>query len=245
MRSAPTPLYRVSRVKKRHGDDFELRVDRLEVVAGECLCLLGPTGAGKSTLLRLLAGLQPPTAGKIHFQQHTMNADRWPLTVRRQVAMVHQRPLLLSDTVRTNVEYGLRLRKVSPRDAVVDAILERLHLARLASQSARTLSGGQTQLVALARTLVLKPEVLLLDEPTANLDPARVALVEETVRDMQRDHKMTTIWTTHNLFQARRVADRVALLLNGELVEVAETEPFFTAPGDPRTQDFVDGKMVY
>ncbi|MCH8147419.1 MAG: ATP-binding cassette domain-containing protein, partial [Planctomycetes bacterium] len=107
------------------------------------------------------------------------------------------------------------------------------------------LSGGQTQLVCLARALVASPDVLLLDEPTANLDPAHVALVEETIREVQRQRGLTVVWATHNLFQVRRVADRVALMLDGQLVEVAATEPFFESPKDSRTADFVQGKMVY
>jgi tungstate transport system ATP-binding protein len=107
------------------------------------------------------------------------------------------------------------------------------------------LSGGQTQLVALARALAVEPDVLLLDEPTAHLDPARVALVEEAVGDFQRRGQATVVWATHNLFQARRVAHRVTLLLDGRVVEVAPTQTFFEAPSDPRTAAFVRGKMIY
>jgi len=124
-------------------------------------------------------------------------------------------------------------------------MLERLGLGALGGRGARTLSGGEAQLVALARALVLGAEVLLLDEPTAHLDPARVALVEEAVRDTQRRRGDTVVWATHNLFQARRVADRVALLLEGRLVEVAPAEAFFTGPSDPRTAAFVRGEMIY
>src|SRR5262249_3119346 len=110
--------------------------------------------------------------------------------------------------------------------------------------SARTLSGGETQLVALARALVVDPEVLLLDEPTANLDPARVAVVESVVNDVHQ-RGTTVIMATHNLFSAHRVAGRVALLLDGRLIEDAPKEQFFNAPQDPRTAAFVRGDMVY
>jgi tungstate transport system ATP-binding protein len=242
--SSPWP-YHLEALTHGYGGRVVLRIDRLKVEAGEVLCLVGPTGAGKSTLLRLLAGLESPTAGAIRFGDYRLAEGEPPLEVRRRLTLVFQRPLLLAGTVRDNVEYGLRLRGRGRHGQRVSALLERLGLAGLASQSARTLSGGETQLAALARALVLETEVLLLDEPTAHLDPARVALVEEVVGELHRRRPTTVVWATHNIFQARRVAGRVAFLLDGRLVEVAGAEEFFTAPRDPRTAAFVRGEMVY
>lgn len=238
-------LYQVEGVRKTYGDAFTLHVDRLDIAAGEVFCLLGPTGAGKSTLLRLMSGQEPATGVSVQFDGLSLHPPFVPLPALRRMAMVHQRPLLLSGTVRYNVEYGLRIRRAAASSDRVDAILERLSLVKLAGQSAHTLSGGQTQLVALARALVIEPDALLLDEPTANLDPAHVALVEEVVLEMQRRRAATVVWATHNLFQARRVAHRVGLLLNGQLIEAAATETFFENPADERTAQFVQGKMVY
>ena len=237
-------LFRLRDVQKHHGS-FTLHIRKLDVRGGEVLGLLGPTGAGKSTLLRLLAGLVRADRGDLHFESQPFASHDLALPTRRRMTLVHQRPLLLTGTVRFNVEYGLRLRKQQERPDKVDAVLDRLGLSKLAQQSALTLSGGETQLVALARAFVLDPEVLLLDEPTAHLDPAHVALVEETIRQVRQERRMTVVWTTHNLFQARRVASRTALLLNGQLVEVTRTEEFYTSPSDPRTADFVQGRMVY
>jgi tungstate transport system ATP-binding protein len=239
------PLYKLDGLTLRYGDRAVLEIDRLEVHAGEVLCLVGPTGAGKSTLLRLLAGLERPSAGRLRLGTSRLDERDLPLDVRRRLTLVFQRPLLLAGTVRGNVEYGLRLRGLGRCRPRVDAALSRLGLDGLAARTAHTLSGGEAQLVALARALVLEPEVLLLDEPTAHLDPARVALVEGVVRDDHSRRGTTLVWATHNLFQARRVADRAALLLDGRLVEAAATEEFFGAPRDPRTAAFVRGEMVY
>lgn len=239
------PVYRLEGVSQRYGGRAVLQIDRLDVASGEVLCLLGPTGAGKSTLLRLLAGLEAPASGVLWFGRHRIDGPALPLEVRRRVTLVFQRPLLLSASVRANVEYGLRLRGLGPSPERVRAALESLGLGALAARPAPGLSGGEVQLTALARALVLEPDVLLLDEPTSHLDPARVALVEEVVAKFQRQHGATVVWATHNLFQARRVAQRAALLLDGRLVEVAPTREFFESPRDPRTAAFVRGDMVY
>jgi tungstate transport system ATP-binding protein len=238
-------LFRLEAVSRSHAGRDVLRIEQLEIRAGEVTGLVGPTGAGKSTLLRLLAGVETPTAGSLAYRDQPFAVQELPLDVRRRITLVFQRPLLLAGTVRDNVEFGLRLRGLGRRLQRADAILERLGLNGLASRAARTLSGGETQLVALARALVVEPEVLLLDEPTANLDPARVALVEAVVAEVCRERETTVVIASHNLFQAHRVARRVILLLEGRLIEDASTERFFNAPSDPRAAAFVRGEMVY
>lgn len=237
------PLFHSKGVHRRLSEAFRLRIDDLTVWRGEVLALVGPTGAGKTTLLRLLSGLEHPDGGTIRFEDVPLDPGS-PLSRLRRITMVHQRPILLHGTVESNVRYGLRIRGNRSNDKVED-VLDRLELGHLARHDGRSLSGGQAQLAALARALVLEPEVLLLDEPTANLDPGYVALVEKVIADAQAARHMTVVWATHNLFQARRVSQRVALLLNGEIVEVAAREAFFESPADPRTAAFVQGKMVY
>ena len=160
---------------------------------------------------------------------------------------VFQNPILLNRSVAANVAYGLKLRGYHRRaiEQAVTEILARVGLSDLASAAARTLSGGEAQRVALARALVIRPEVLLLDEPTANLDPYNVKLIEEIVAEVNREWGTTVVLVTHNIFQAKRLAHRTALLLEGRLVEVAPTPTFFNAPADPRTLTFVRGDMVY
>jgi tungstate transport system ATP-binding protein len=238
-----TAIYEVSDLRHAYDGRTVLEVKRLAVRAGEILALVGPSGAGKSTLLRLLNFLERPTSGSLVFDGRPVNGTV-PLAVRREVTTVFQRPLLQRFPVRANVAYGLRLRGL-PADGRVDEMLARVGLASLARRSARTLSGGEMQRVALARALVIRPRVLLLDEPTANLDPYHVDLIEGLVREVHAREGTTVVLVTHNIFQARRLADRTGLLLGGRLVELAETAAFFGSPADPRTAAFVRGEMVY
>ncbi len=241
------PLYELQQVHKRYGAREVLHVPAMQIHNGEVLAIVGPSGAGKSTLLRLLALLEAPSAGQVAL--HLDHAP--PITVhsasietRRQIAISFQRPLLLSRSVRANVDYGLRLRGCRD-DARVEQMLKQLKLERLAHARPRTLSGGEIQRVSLARAMVLQPRVLLLDEPTANLDPQNIALIEEFLREQQRETALTIVIVTHNIFQARRLADRIALFYDSQLVEIADTQTFFDAPTDPRTQAFVRGTLIY
>lgn len=239
-------VYTLEGLGKSYEGRCVLRIDRLAVYAGEILGIVGPSGAGKSTLLRLLNFLEPPTAGCVQFAGNRYNGrGEVPIEVRRRVTTVFQRPILLDRSVRDNVRYGLRLRGKSDSASSVEAVLEKVGIADLAEQKARRLSGGEAQRVALARAMVLEPEVMLLDEPTANLDPYNVSLMESIIRRLNDRQQMTIILVTHNIFQARRLADRVLFLLDGAAVEVAETEAFFAAPSDERTKAFVNGEMVY
>jgi len=240
------PVYDLAGISKRYGNRTVLELDTLSIQKGEILALVGPSGAGKSTLLRLLALLEPPTSGTLRFMGSEASGARpLPISLRRQIAMVFQRPLLLNRSVQANVAYGLQLRGEQHHQAKVHAALTKLGLADLAKQNTRTLSGGEAQRVSLARAMVLDTEVLLLDEPTANLDPYNVNLMENAIRSMNRDHHKTIVMVTHNIFQAHRLAQRTALLLEGRLVEMAQTQDFFAAPRDPRTAAFVRGDMVY
>ena len=238
--------YEVEGLRQVYGGRTVLDVPALWVERGEVLAVVGPNGAGKSTLLRLLGFLEAPTAGRLAFQGEWLpRPEAAPLALRRRVAMVFQRPVLLSDSVYANVAYGLRVRGARDVRRRAEAALEQVGLAHLARAAVRTLSGGEFQRVALARALVVEPEVLLLDEPTANLDPAHVRLIEAVIRAANRERGTTVVVVTHNVFQARRLAARVALLVAGRLVEVAPTQAFFEAPRADETRAFVSGEMVY
>jgi tungstate transport system ATP-binding protein len=235
--------FHVSGASRRLNERFRLYIDQLSAPRGQVLALVGPTGAGKTTLLRLLTGLEQPDEGVIEFNGAALGSQS-PPPVLRDITMVHQRPILLEGSVESNVAFGLRARGL-PAESKVKDILHRLGLSHLARHNARLLSGGQTQLVALARALVLEPLALLLDEPTANLDPAYVALVENVIAETRAVRTMTVVWATHNLFQAARVCASAGLLLDGRLIEVAANDHFFSSPKDARTKQFIEGKMVY
>ena len=237
------PIYQIADLKQKYADRTVLDLDNLEIAPGEILGLVGPSGAGKSTLLRLLNFLESPTTGRIVYQNQPLNGSV-PMSVRRQVTTVFQRPVLFRASVRANVAYGLSLRGENANGRV-DEMLKRVGLDKLAQVPAQKLSGGEMQRVALARALVVNPAVLLLDEPTANLDPYNVGLIEEIVALNNRERHTTVVLVTHNVFQAKRLAQRVGLMLGGRLIEIAEAKRFFEAPADPRTSAFVRGEMVY
>jgi molybdopterin-binding protein len=227
----PTTVLALRDVRRRYGARDALDVRALDVVAGEVLAVIGPNGAGKSTLLRVLGLLERPDTGQVLVRGRAVDG-RDALGERRRMATVFQEPLLTDATVADNVALGLRFRGVSPAAgrARVARWLERLGVAGLATRAARTLSGGEAQRIALARALVLEPEVLLLDEPFAGLDaPARAALMADLGAILRAD-RTTTVLVTHERGEALALADRVAVLMAGRLRQVDATARVFYAP---------------
>ena len=238
-----TSGYELTDVRHCYGDRCVVDIPTLQVRSGEILGLVGPSGAGKSTLLRLLDFLEAPTAGSIAYSGAAIEADV-SLEMRREVTTVFQRPMLLRRSVAANVRIGRKLRGLDTKDRTTERWLERLGLTELADAPARTLSAGEAQRVALARALVIEPSVLLLDEPTGNLDPYNVRLLEEIVRSENAERGTTVVIVTHDVFQARRLADRTGLMVSGRMVELTETEAFFSAPQQAETAAFVRGDLL-
>ena len=238
--------YRLRGVTKSDDGREVINIESLDIQKGEVFSIVGPSGSGKTTLLRLLNFLEPPSSGRIEFSNYVVNgAGQAPLHVRRKVTTVFQRPVLFNTNVYNNVAFSLQIRGQGNFRAKVYQALEQVGLQEVANQRARTLSGGEAQRVALARALVIEPDVLLLDEPTANLDPYNVSLIENIAKQLNEKKATTIVLVTHNVFQAKRLADRVALVLEGRMIEVASTYDFFNRPQDPRAEAFVRGDLIY
>jgi tungstate transport system ATP-binding protein len=200
--------------------------------------VLGPNGAGKSLLMRILHGLLPPTGGRVSWNGLA------PREASRRQAMVLQRPVLLRRSVAGNLDHALRLRRL-PRDrrrALVAETLRQAGLSCLADRPARSLSGGEQQRLGIARAWALRPEVLLLDEPTASLDPRATRSVEAMIRAMDAAGTKI-IMCTHDIGQARRLAGEVLFLHRGRLLEHAPATAFFTAPQTRAATRFVQGQL--
>jgi ABC-type Fe3+/spermidine/putrescine transport system ATPase subunit len=239
------PVVACSNVRVAYDGREVLAVDGLEVVAGETLAIIGPNGSGKSTLLRVMGLLQTPTAGDVRVQGRRVSAGR-SLAERRRMASVFQQPLLADMTVAENVGLGLRFRHADAATtaARVARWLSRLGIAGMGDRRARTLSGGEAQRVALARAFALEPELLLLDEPFASLDePTREALLADLGTILRAD-RTTTVLVTHDRGEAQALADRVAVLLEGRLQQVDETERVFRAPASEEVARFVGVETI-
>ena len=235
----PSPVVELAGVRVSYGGAPVLDVPALGVHEGEILVVVGPNGSGKSTLLRVAGLLERPSQGVVRFRGRPTDAAH-SLAERRRMATVFQHPLLADMTVAENVALGLSFRgRTDDRGARVERWLERLAIAPLRSQRARTLSGGQAQRVALARALVLEPEVLLLDEPFAGLDaPSRADLLPEVVAILRHD-RVTTMLVTHDRGEAQALGDRVAVLMAGRIAQLDETARVFHAPASGAVARFI------
>jgi tungstate transport system ATP-binding protein len=235
----------LSGVRVVYGGAPVLDVPALEVRPGEILAVIGPNGSGKSTLLRVMGLLEAPAAGEVRFKGRTVDR-RGLLAARRQMATVFQDPLLVEATLFENVALGLRFRHVAPSEvaARVQAWLDRFGIAPLARRQARTLSGGEAQRTSLGRALVLRPEVLLLDEPFSALDqPTREALIED-LAPILRDDRVTTVLVTHDRGEALALADRVAVMMRGKILQLDSTARLFRAPASEEIARFVGVETI-
>jgi tungstate transport system ATP-binding protein len=217
--------------------NINLKVDKSEIFT-----LIGPTGAGKTTLIRILDLLESPYSGKVFFDGVDVTSYRvGQLEARRRMSYVQQRPLVFTMNVYDNIACGLKWRHI--KSSVVkqrtEEALELVGMTSYKNRTAKTLSGGETQRVAIARALVTEPEILFLDEPTANMDPVSTAKIEEVLTHIINERKTTIIMTTHNMSQGQRMASRLGVLINGELLQTGSVNDIFNQPQNREVAEFV------
>lgn len=215
-------------------------IDRvaIEIAAGPRTIILGPNGAGKSVLMRLCHGLLEPSAGRVEW--------RGARNGRGRQAMVFQRPVMLRRSALANITYGLKLAGVSRHERELRArdVLEAVGLAGIMERPARVLSGGEQQRLAIARAWALGPEVLFLDEPTANLDPGATRDIEAIIGQIHASGTKI-VMTTHNLGQAKRLGDEILFLSQGRFVERSPVDQFFAKPASAEADAFIRGELPW
>lgn len=241
------PMISIKSVEKYFGDFHALKNINVEVGRGEVVVVLGPSGSGKSTLCRTINRLETIEEGEIHIDGTRLAEEGSELAkLRADVGMVFQQFNLFPHlSIKENVTLGPRkVRKQSKSEANQTAmeLLERVGIANQADKYPSQLSGGQQQRVAIARALAMKPKVILFDEPTSALDPEMVSEVLEVMTDLAKEG-MTMVVVTHEMGFARKAADRVLFMADGEVLEDATPEEFFTNPQTSRAQDFL-GKIL-
>jgi phosphate transport system ATP-binding protein len=226
----------------------------LDVAERSVTAIIGPSGCGKSTLIKAInriaeIGTRVRVEGKVLFDGRDVYDPGTDLVdLRRRVGMLFQKPNPFPKSIFENVAYGPRIHENSRHSALKETVETSLRQAALWEEvrdrldtSALALSGGQQQRLCLARLLAVDPELILMDEPCSALDPISTARIEELIDELRK--KYTVVIVTHNMQQAARVSDRTAFLLNGELIEVEETEKIFTNPSDRRTEDYITGRF--
>jgi phosphate transport system ATP-binding protein len=237
-----------------YGDSRALKGITLSLYANKATAFIGPSGCGKSTLLRVLNRMydlypgQRATGDVLLDGDNLLRADQDINLLRARIGMVFQKPTPFPMSIYENVAFGIRLYETLPRaelDARVETALRRAALwdevkDKLAANG-QSLSGGQQQRLCIARTVAVKPEVILLDEPCSALDPISTAKIEELIDELKQDY--TIVIVTHNMQQAARVSDFTAFMYLGELIEFGPTETIFTTPKDSRTQAYITGRF--
>lgn len=245
---------RVKNFSHYFGSVQTLKSINLEVFQNEILGIIGPSRSGKSTFLRALNRLNDlvpgsRVEGKIEIDGKDIYAPETSVVeLRRKLGMVFATPVPLPRSIFENLVFGTRLAGTKDRTRLYEIVEHCLNQTSLWEEvrdrldsSALKLSGGQQQRLCIARILALKPEFILLDEPCSGLDPISTMKIEESLQRLKREY--TIILVTNNTKQAARVADRTAFFLNGELIEIGPTEKIFTAPDDPRTNDYISGRF--
>lgn len=234
--------FRLKNVEKNYREVKALDDITFKAEGGKIIVLLGVNGAGKTTLLRISAGLEKPDKGSIDFNDAQISGK----DLRQIATLVFQRTAMFSMSVYDNLAYGLKLR--GKRDSEIkEEITETLHdvgLDNFEKRKAKRTSGGEQQRIALARAFLLEPKILLLDEPTANLDPSIATIIERAIMK-RKSRESIIVMATHNLNQAKRLGDEIVYLHKGKIVELASAEELFGSPKSELTREFINGELEF
>lgn len=236
-----------------YGENQALKNINLDIEKNKVTALIGPSGCGKSTFLRTLNRMNDlieniSIKGKVEVDGEDIYKSDDVIKLRTKVGMVFQKPNLFPMSIYDNVAYGPKIHGIKDKKTLDKIVEESLKGAAIWGEvkdrlktSALGLSGGQQQRVCIARTIAMKPEVILMDEPTSALDPISTLKVEELIQNIKNDY--TIVIVTHNMQQAARISDKTVFFLNGDLVEVNDTNVIFTNPKDKRTEDYITGRF--
>jgi tungstate transport system ATP-binding protein len=238
----------VSNINKNYNGKSVLNDCSFFFDKNEIYILIGPNGSGKSTFLRICALLEEPDKGQVNFLGELKgNVLKNDIALKRRITLLLPKIGVFNTTVINNVAYGLNVRGMKSRE-VKDKVYMALELVGLndkRDQNALSLSSGEAQRLGIARAMVVDPEILFLDEPTASLDPHSTTIIEEAITKLKENNRLTIIMVTHNIFQTKRLADTVLFMYDGRIVDHGPNKEFFEKPGDERAYKFITGQMVY
>lgn len=236
----------VKEITRRFNNRFTLSCS-LSLKAGKTYVLMGPNGSGKSTLLKMIALIERPDSGDIIYNISSDEALNpfSDIELRRRVVLVSTKPVVFKESVMRNVIYGLRIRGIGRKDAELRAekALERVKLLNMKDQMATVLSSGEKQRMSLARAIAIDPDVLMLDEPTVNLDPENTRIIEESITGLHSKGDRIILFVTHNIFQAKKLADEVIFMYNGRVIEQGKKDDFFNLPRTEVARKYLKGEI--
>lgn len=236
----------LSNINKNYNGKSVLQDCSFSFDKNEIYILMGPNGSGKSTFLRICALLEEPDRGEVNFFSGN-DIVKKDIELKRKITLVLPKIGIFNTTVFKNAAYGLKIRGLKKKEIEEKAnkALEFVGLTHKKNQNALSLSSGETQRLGIARAIVIEPEVLFLDEPTASLDPHSTTIIEGTINKLRKHNRLTIIMVTHNIFQAKRLADHVLFMYEGGIVDHGPNREFFEKPKDERAYRFITGQMVF
>lgn len=231
----------IDSLTKKYNNKAVLDIPQMEFQEGQLWGILGPNGSGKTTMVRIIAGILDSCSGNVLYQ-----GEEYSDSIKMAMTLVFQRPYLIRSTVYENIAYPLRIRGVSEQEIStrVDELIESFNIQSIRDQKAWTLSGGEAQKVALARALVFKPRILILDEPTSNIDPESIMQLEEKILDYYRKEKPTILMVTHNIQQAKRLCNRIAFMNEGKIIDSGCPSDIFGSGAMPKIEEFIKKGLI-